>query len=94
MLDVIRLIRITKTQSLKLKKTAESYIENNYKGVESIKFEEPYQSPMGALSIDGKVNGKSGFSITLNENLTVAGISIEEGFPAEKEACAEKVCDY
>ncbi|QTM98245.1 hypothetical protein ERJ70_02285 [Sediminibacillus dalangtanensis] len=49
---------------------------------------------MGALTIDGKVNNKGGFSITFNEDFTVAGISLEEGFPAEKEKCVKKVCDY
>ncbi|WP_175486824.1 MULTISPECIES: DUF1433 domain-containing protein [Bacillaceae] len=79
---------------LKMEETAKSYIVNNYKGVESITFEEPYQSPMGAFTIDGKVNSKGGFSITFNDDFTVAGISLEEGFPEEKEECVKKVCDY
>ncbi|CDQ41733.1 MULTISPECIES: hypothetical protein [Virgibacillus] len=78
----------------KANEVTKSFIENNYKGVQSIELEEPYQSPMGAMTVDGKVNSKGGFSITINEDFTVAGISIEEGFPDEKDECKEKFCDY
>ncbi|PAF20401.1 hypothetical protein CHH49_16625 [Terribacillus saccharophilus] len=78
---------------MKAKQTAESYLRNNYQDVESIELEEPYQSPMGSLSIDGTVNG-AGFTIDLNEDFTVAMVGKKEGFPEHKDVCEEKDCDY
>ncbi|QXE01968.1 DUF1433 domain-containing protein [Terribacillus sp. DMT04] len=76
------------------KRTAESYIENNYIGIESVELNEPYQSPMGSLSIDGTVNNKYGFTIDLNKDFTVSMIGTKKGFPAMKDECKEKDCKY
>lgn len=78
----------------KAKETAKSYIKNNYKDVQSIEVEEPYQAPMGSMTVDGFVNGEFGFSISLNEDFTVSRIGENEGFPEEKEECKKEVCDY
>ncbi len=75
------------------KETAESYIENNYKGVRSIELENPYQSPMGAMILDGTVNKDIDFSITLTEDYSVAGISKDKDFPKRKDECRENSCD-
>ncbi|MFD1334763.1 hypothetical protein ACFQ4N_04100 [Oceanobacillus iheyensis] len=78
----------------KLKNVTESYIENNFEAVESIELDEPYISPMWGTKIDGTVNGQGGFSISLNDDLTVAAISTKEGFPDTKEECKDQICDY
>ncbi|MCM3227371.1 DUF1433 domain-containing protein [Terribacillus saccharophilus] len=77
----------------KAKATAESYISANFEGVESIDLGEPYTAPMGSLTIDGAVNN-SGFSMKFREDIRVAGISTEEGFPEFKDGCQERSCDY
>ncbi|WP_161993092.1 hypothetical protein [Sediminibacillus terrae] len=78
----------------KAKESAKSYIENNYEGIHSIELEEPYQAPMGSMTVDGTVNGEIGFSISLNKDFTISRIGKDEGFPEEKEECKEKTCDY
>ncbi|MEC0284006.1 hypothetical protein [Terribacillus saccharophilus] len=75
------------------KKVASSYIENNYESVESIKLDEPYRGQMGSLKVDGTVN-EIEFSISLNEDLTFKGISIEEKFPERKDECKDTSCEY
>lgn len=75
------------------KKVATSYIENNYKSVESIKLEEPYRGQMRSLKVEGTVN-EIGFSISFNEDLTFKGISTEEKFPERKDECKDTSCEY
>ncbi|AIF65240.1 hypothetical protein GZ22_00270 [Terribacillus saccharophilus] len=77
----------------KVKDTAKNFIENNYEGIESIELEEPYTAPMGSLTVDGTVNGKTGFSISFDENLEVTSIAEDEDFPEEKEECKEQFCE-
>lgn len=79
----------------KAKQSAESYLRNNYQNVESIELGEPYQSPMGSMTVDGTVNNSKAFSISLNEDLTVASLVIQsDDFPEEKAACRKKSCEY
>ncbi|PAF33896.1 hypothetical protein CHH69_18790, partial [Terribacillus saccharophilus] len=67
---------------------------NHYQNVQSIELDEPYQSPMGSLSIDGTVNNKYGFTIDLNKDFSVSMIGTKEGFPEMKEECKENDCEY
>ncbi|PAF34854.1 hypothetical protein CHH69_13630, partial [Terribacillus saccharophilus] len=69
-----------------------TFINNNFEGVHSIELEEPYQSPMGSLTVPGTVNG-AGFTASLNKDFTIAGIGSEEGFPELREDCVEKTCE-
>ncbi|WP_141235105.1 hypothetical protein [Terribacillus saccharophilus] len=78
----------------KAKNTAKSYIESNFENVSSIEMDEPYTAPMGSMTIDGTVNGNAGFSIKFHKDISVAGISTNEGFPEFKEECKETSCDY
>ncbi len=77
----------------KAKEATQNFIKNNFEGVKSIEVEEPYRSPMGAMKSKGKVNREFEFTITINENYSVDGISVDEGFPKMKEECKEKACD-
>lgn len=76
------------------KETARSYVENNFKDIETIELNEPRESQMGSLKIDGTVNGESEFTISFNQDFTVASISLGEGFPERFEECSKKSCDY
>ena len=78
----------------KFKSVTEYYIKSNFETIESIEMDDPYISKMGATKIDGIVNGQGRFSITLNDDYTVAGISLKKGFPERKEECKDQVCDY
>ncbi|WP_405099989.1 hypothetical protein [Oceanobacillus sp. FSL H7-0719] len=78
----------------KFKSVTEYYIKSNFETIESIEIDDPYISKMGATKIDGIVNGQGRFSITLNDDYSVAGISLKEGFPERKEECKDQVCDY
>ena len=75
----------------KAKEATTTFIEINFEDVESIKLEEPYQSPMGSLTVPGTVNGV-GFTASLNKDFTIAGIGSEEGFPELRDDCVEKTC--
>ncbi|PAF20402.1 hypothetical protein CHH49_16630 [Terribacillus saccharophilus] len=76
------------------KTVTKSYLENNYKNIQ-IELEEPEESPMGSMKVDGTVNNGKAFSISLNEDLTVASLVIQsDDFPEEKAACREKTCEY
>lgn len=77
----------------KAKDTAEEFIKNNYEDVKYIDLETPSTAPMGSLTLDGTVNGKAGFSISLDENLNVSGIAEDEGFPEEKKECRKQFCE-
>ncbi|WP_143588831.1 hypothetical protein [Terribacillus halophilus] len=77
-----------------VRETARSYIENNFKDVETIELQEPRKSQMGSLKIDGTVNGSADFTVSFNSDFTVASISLGEGFPDRFEECKEKSCDY
>jgi hypothetical protein len=77
----------------KAKKTTEDYLRNNYVDVRLIELDEPYQSKMGSLSIEGTVNDK-GFTIHLNEDFTVSSIGKKKGFPNKREECKERDCAY
>ncbi|MEC0284005.1 hypothetical protein [Terribacillus saccharophilus] len=80
---------------VKAEAAAKSYVENNFRNIESVELEEPYQSPMGSMKVDGTVNdGQSGFSISLNNDFTVGSISLGEGFLERFEECSKKSCDY
>ncbi|SEN79853.1 hypothetical protein SAMN04489762_2868 [Terribacillus saccharophilus] len=76
------------------KDTAESYIKNNFEGIESIEMGEPYEAPMGSMTIDGTVNDGAGFSIKFHKDTSVAGIGTKEGFPELKDECEDTSCDY
>ncbi|QXE01964.1 hypothetical protein [Terribacillus sp. DMT04] len=78
---------------VKAKEAIQSYIENNFKDIESIKLEEPYESPMGGMKVDGTVNGGAEFSISLNKDFTVGSLSLDERFPELKDECIEKSCE-
>lgn len=78
---------------VKAKEATQSYIENNFKDIESIKLEEPYESPMGSMKVDGTVNEEAEFSISLNKDFTVGSLSLDEGFPELKDECIEKSCE-
>ncbi|CDQ41952.1 DUF1433 domain-containing protein [Virgibacillus salexigens] len=84
----------------KAKNTAESYLKNNFKNINSIEFNEDYSNPMGGLMIRGTVNGnnKANFSIDIDieaENqFNVGSIGKGKDFPERKEECKEKSCDY
>lgn len=80
--------------SINAKESAKNFLESNYHGINSIELEEPYTSPMGSMTIEGKVNKEVGFTITLDDDLVVSGIGTNEGFPEVKEECKEKMCDY
>ncbi|WP_162985924.1 hypothetical protein [Virgibacillus sp. Bac330] len=73
----------------KAKQITESCIKNNFKNIQSIDLEEPFQSEMGALTIEGTVNNKAGFHVTLNDKLKILSIGTNEGFPERKEECKE-----
>lgn len=60
----------------KVKSKAESFIINNFKDVNKIELEEPYESPMGSMVIDEQVNGAS-ISITFNDDFTISSYSKE-----------------
>lgn len=78
----------------KAKDITKSYIENNYKDVESIELEEPRQSPMGSMKIDGTVNGDIGFTVTFSEDLSINSVGKKSGFPEKKEECKDTSCEY
>ena len=78
----------------KAEQTAKSYIENNYQDIDSIELEEPHQSPMGSLVMEGTVNKIHGFTISLNGDFKVTSVGENDGFPKLKEECKEQVCDY
>lgn len=78
----------------KAKETARIYIENNYQDIDSIELEEPYQSPMGSLVMEGTVNGQYRFTISLNGDFIVTSVGENNGFPELKEECKDQVCDY
>ncbi len=81
--------------SEKAKSIVKSYLINNYHGIEDIELGELYQSPMGSMTVDGKVNGNEKFSITFTDKLKVRSLVVKsENFPEEKEECKEKDCDY
>jgi hypothetical protein len=74
--------------------TAESYIRNNF-SIENVSLEEPYQTEMGGMAIDGTVNNEEEFTININEDFTVDGLAIRsKNFPPRKKGCEEKICDY
>ncbi len=70
---------------LKMKKSAEEYIFNNYEGIKKVEVEEPFRNEMGAIKVEGLVNGRYKFRVTVNEDFTISGISKSEGFPDRKE---------
>jgi hypothetical protein len=78
----------------KAKKITESYLRNNFKNIQSVELEEPFQSEMGALTVEGTVNNKAGFHVTFNDKLKILSIGTNEGFPDRKEECKKKTCDY
>ncbi|MCG1027644.1 hypothetical protein J5S49_05020 [Virgibacillus halodenitrificans] len=77
------------------KASVESYLVNNYTNINNIQLDEPYQAPMGSMTIDGTVNETENFSISLNSDLTIGSLAIQsDNFPEEKDECKEKTCDY
>ncbi|WP_053217272.1 DUF1433 domain-containing protein [Virgibacillus senegalensis] len=80
---------------IQAKETAESYLRNNFESIHTIMFSEDYSNPMGGLMIRGTVNGKAGFSASVDpKEFTVNSLGEKEGFPKVKDECKEKVCDY
>ncbi|QTM98243.1 DUF1433 domain-containing protein [Sediminibacillus dalangtanensis] len=79
----------------KAKETVESYLYNNYENIRTVEFSNDMSDPMGGLMIRGTVNGKSGFSASVDpQEFTVNSLGEKEGFPKVKDECKEKVCDY
>ena len=83
----------------KAMETAESYLRNNYKDIQSVEFDDKdFTSPMGGFLITGKVNGKYKFSISIdgleNGQFWIGSIGEGHGFPEEKDECKDKTCDY
>ena len=79
----------------KAKEVAESYIKNNYQDIETVEFIGVEESPMGGMWVNGKVNGKAGFTIDMDEKVfKVMGAGLKEGFPELKEECKNGGCDY
>lgn len=78
----------------KAKEVTRSYIETNYKDVNSIKLEEPRESPMGSMKVDGTVNGETEFTISLSEDFSINSVAKKAGFPEKKDECSEKSCEY
>ena len=79
----------------KAEKVVESYLENNYKNIETVEVDKIYKSQMGGMTADGTVNNKIEFNIGIEEtDFTISSIGEGEGFPDEKEECRDKVCDY
>jgi hypothetical protein len=70
------------------------YIENNYDNIESIEVDEPRESPMGSIKVDGTVNGNAEFTVSLSEDFSVNSIGEKEGFPDRKNECQDKDCAY
>lgn len=77
----------------KAKDSAENYIINNYQDIKTVQLSEPYESPMGGLTIDGTVNGMETFTIGFNNDFTVGSISESEGFPELKAECIRQSCE-
>ncbi|QXE01971.1 hypothetical protein [Terribacillus sp. DMT04] len=80
---------ITKAQDV-----TKRYIENNYDNIESIEVDEPRESPMGSIKVDGTVNGNAEFTVSLSEDFSVNSIGEKEGFPDRKNECQDKDCSY
>ncbi|QXE01969.1 hypothetical protein [Terribacillus sp. DMT04] len=69
----------------KANQATKAYIENDYEHVKTIELDNPFQSPMGGMSIDGTVNdGMAGFSISFNKDISISSISTDKGFPSRK----------
>ncbi|GGB54609.1 hypothetical protein GCM10011409_35280 [Lentibacillus populi] len=79
----------------KAKESVVRYINNNYKNIKTIEFEDgDYSSPMGGLMIGGTVNEKAGFSASVDDKtFRVRSFAEKKGFPNLKEVCKEKSCD-
>lgn len=80
----------------KAKKVVDSYIRNNYEDIETVEFDDDdYSSPVGGMMIDGTVNGKVGFSASIDEeSFHVGSMGLKKGFPPLKKECKKKICDY
>lgn len=86
--------KFSKNDNTKAKYHAEKFIYSNYKSIESIEFNELFRTPMGGNIIDGTVNNKSEFYISLDEDLSsVDSIKIDKHFPDRKEECKDKFCE-
>ena len=79
----------------KAMETAESYLKNNNKDIQSVEFDDKdFTSPMGGFLITGKVNEKAEFAVSIDNNLFVSGVGEGHGFPELKKECKDKTCDY
>ena len=68
----------------KATEAAESYMVHNFV-IEEITLDAPYQTEMGGMAIDGKVDQDEEFTINLEEDFKVAGLAIRsENFPPRK----------
>ncbi|WP_054950659.1 hypothetical protein [Numidum massiliense] len=74
----------------KAKESVEKVIREEYEGVETIEFTDVTKSPVSGLMVRGIVNGKGGFSASVNNNYRVGSIGSEEGFPPLKKEYEEK----
>ncbi|GEN31873.1 acetyl-CoA carboxylase beta subunit [Cerasibacillus quisquiliarum] len=79
----------------KAMETAESYLKNNYKDIQSVEFDDKdFTSPMGGFLVTGKINGTAKFSVSMDNNFRVGSLGRGHGFPEEKDECKDKTCDY
>lgn len=76
------------------KENAESYLRNNYQNIKEVTFVEDPNNPMGGITVEGTVNGEAEFTIAMDESLGIGGVSRGSNFPAKKEECKEKICEY
>jgi len=74
---------------------AKSYLNSNYNDIETIEIEKVYRGELGGLTVDGTVNNKYEFDMSINESdFTFGGMGVEKGFPDIKEECKDEICDY
>ncbi|CDQ41732.1 hypothetical protein BN990_04109 [Virgibacillus salexigens] len=77
----------------KATEAVKQYLKNNFEGIESVKVDDIYQSPMGGFTVDGNVNeGVADFSAGVENDYTLGSIGLSEGFPERKEECKEQSC--
>ncbi|WP_181917356.1 DUF1433 domain-containing protein [Virgibacillus dokdonensis] len=65
------------TTKEKATEAVKQYLKNNFEGIESVKIDKIYQSPMGGLTVDGNVNeGVADFSAGVENDYTVGSIGL------------------
>lgn len=62
----------------KAKSTVESYLINNFKDIDSVKFKNDYSHPMGGMNVRSTVNNDGEFSMSIDpETFDVQGMSLK-----------------